>query len=37
VQVGGKAVAVRWDAKRRVLDVRLPAVRTEALQVVVTL
>jgi alpha-glucosidase (family GH31 glycosyl hydrolase) len=37
VRVGGKAVAVRWDAKRRVLDVRLPAVRTEALQVVVTL
>ncbi len=37
VQVGGKAVAVRWDAKRRVLDVRLPAVRSEALQVVVTL
>jgi alpha-glucosidase (family GH31 glycosyl hydrolase) len=37
VQVGGKTIAYRWDAKRRVLDVRLPAVRTAALQVLVTL
>jgi hypothetical protein len=37
VLAGGKAVAYRWDAQRRVLDVKLPAVRTDALQVIVTL
>jgi len=37
VRAGGKAVAYRWDANRYLLDVKLPAVRTEALEVVVTL
>jgi alpha-glucosidase (family GH31 glycosyl hydrolase) len=37
VRAGGKSIAFRWDAKRRVLDVKLPAVRADALQVVVTL
>jgi len=37
VLAGGKAVAFHWDAKRRLLDVPLPAVRSAPLQVVVTL
>jgi alpha-glucosidase (family GH31 glycosyl hydrolase) len=37
VQAGGKALAFRWDAKRRVLDVPLPAVRSAPLEVVVTM
>jgi alpha-glucosidase (family GH31 glycosyl hydrolase) len=37
VRAGGKPVAFRWDAKRRVLDVPLPAVRKAALEVAVTL
>ena len=37
VLAGGKAVAFRWDAKRRLLDVPLPAVRSAPLQVAVTL
>jgi alpha-glucosidase (family GH31 glycosyl hydrolase) len=37
VQAGGKPVAFRWDAKRRMLDVPLPAVRSAPLRVVVTL
>jgi hypothetical protein len=37
VRAGGKPVAFRWDAKRRVLDVPLPAVRQAALEVAVTL
>jgi YD repeat-containing protein len=37
VQAGGKAVAWRWDANRRLLEVTLPAVRSAPLQVVVML
>jgi alpha-glucosidase (family GH31 glycosyl hydrolase) len=37
VRAGGKPVAFRWDAQRRVLDVPLPAVRGAALEVAVTL
>lgn len=37
VFAGGKAIKFRWDAKRRLLDVPLPAVRSAPLQVVVTL
>jgi oligosaccharide 4-alpha-D-glucosyltransferase len=37
VQAGGRPVRFRWDARRRVLDVPLPAVRSAPLRVVVTL
>jgi len=37
VQAGGKPVAWHWDAKKRLLEVTLPAVRSAPLQVVVTL
>jgi YD repeat-containing protein len=37
VQAGGRPVAYRWDANRRLLAVTLPAVRSAPLQVVVTL
>ena len=37
VQAGGKALAYRWDAKKRLLQVTLPAVRSAPLQVAVTL
>jgi alpha-glucosidase (family GH31 glycosyl hydrolase) len=37
VRAGGQVVAFRWDAARRVLDVRLPAVRSAPLEVDVTL
>jgi alpha-glucosidase (family GH31 glycosyl hydrolase) len=37
VQAGGKPVAWRWDANKRLLQVTLPAVRSAPLQVVVTL
>jgi YD repeat-containing protein len=37
VQAGGKAVAWRWDANKRLLEVTLPAVRSAPLQVVVML
>jgi alpha-glucosidase (family GH31 glycosyl hydrolase) len=37
VRAGGKPVAFRWDAKRRLLNVPLPVVRGAALEVAVTL
>ena len=37
VLAGGKPVAWRWDANKRLLEVTLPAVRSAPLQVVVTL
>jgi alpha-glucosidase (family GH31 glycosyl hydrolase) len=37
VRAAGRALAFRWDARRHVLDVPLPAVRSAPLEVVVTL
>jgi alpha-glucosidase (family GH31 glycosyl hydrolase) len=37
VQVGGKALAFRWDAKRRLLEVSLPTLRQAPMQVAITL
>jgi hypothetical protein len=37
VQVGGKALAFRWDAKRRLLEVGLPTLRQAPMQVAITL
>jgi alpha-glucosidase (family GH31 glycosyl hydrolase) len=37
VQVGGKALAFRWDAKKRLLEVALPSLRQAPMQVTITL
>jgi alpha-glucosidase (family GH31 glycosyl hydrolase) len=37
VQVGGKALAYRWNARRRLLEVVAPTLRTAAVQVAITL
>jgi YD repeat-containing protein len=37
VQAGGKALAYRWDARRGLLEVTLPALRQAPLQVAITL
>jgi len=37
VQVGGKALAFRWDAKKRLLEVALPALRQAPVQVAIAL
>jgi hypothetical protein len=37
VQVGGKALAFRWDAKRRLLEVSLPTLRQAPMRVAITL
>jgi alpha-glucosidase (family GH31 glycosyl hydrolase) len=37
VQVGGKALAFRWDAGKRLLEVALPALRQAPMQVAITL
>jgi hypothetical protein len=37
VQAGGKDLAYRWDAKRRLLEVTLPVLRKAPLQVAIAL